>query len=197
MRIGIDFDNTIICYDRVFNHVGVEKGLIPEDIGLGKNRVRDYLRKAGREDDWTWLQGYVYGTRLSDATLYDGIESFVDYCGNGQIECVIISHKTRYPYSGDQYDLHQSAREFIDQQNLSLDVFFEPTKEEKVERIVALSCDWFIDDLPEFLQLPGFPEKICKILFDPLKNHGSLATDFKIAGSWEQILNMLKTERQC
>ena len=29
MRIGIDFDNTIACYDGVFHQAALERGLIP------------------------------------------------------------------------------------------------------------------------------------------------------------------------
>jgi hypothetical protein len=29
MRIGLDFDNTIICYDAVFASAAVERGLLP------------------------------------------------------------------------------------------------------------------------------------------------------------------------
>jgi hypothetical protein len=195
MRIGIDFDNTIICYDDIFNRVGVEKKLIPEDLEQGKNSVRDYLRKTGREEEWTWLQGYVYGARLFDTSLYKGVKPFLAYCGRQKIECVIVSHKTRYPYSGERYDLHQSALEFVRENHLELDLFFEQTQEQKVQRINLLQCDWFIDDLPEFLQLPGFSQNICKILFDPLKKYQGPDTHFQITNSWEQLLNLLKAAR--
>jgi hypothetical protein len=46
-------------------------------------------------------------------------------------------------------------------------VFFEITKDGKVARAVSLCCDMFIDDLPEILAMPGFPEGMRKILFDP------------------------------
>ena len=64
MRIGIDFDNTIACYDGVFHAAALERGLIPADLGRDKNSVRDHLNGAGRKDDFTELQGYVYGARM-------------------------------------------------------------------------------------------------------------------------------------
>ena len=64
MRIGIDFDNTIACYDGVFHAAALERGLIPAQLGRDKNSVRDYLNGAGRADDFTELQGYVYGARM-------------------------------------------------------------------------------------------------------------------------------------
>ena len=50
-RIGIDFDNTIVCYDDVFHEVAREQGLIPNDLPANKGAVRDHLRAIGREDD--------------------------------------------------------------------------------------------------------------------------------------------------
>ena len=61
MRIGIDFDNTIACYDGVFHAVAVERGLDPaEPRPRQEQRPRPPARQ-GREDDFTVLQGYVYG----------------------------------------------------------------------------------------------------------------------------------------
>lgn len=192
MKIGIDFDNTIICYDQVFNAVGIEKGLVPEGLHVGKGFVRDYLRKAGKEKEWVWLQGYVYGTRLSDATPYDGIHNFLKYCKSIEIECVIVSHKTIYPYSGDTYNLHNAAFEWIKEQHFGLETFFELTKENKVKRISELGCTVFIDDLPEFLTLPGFPVKLFKILFDPLKKYGETPSVNACATNWREILSIIK-----
>ena len=55
MRIGIDFDNTIACYDGVFHAAALERGLIPSELGRDKNSVRDHLNGAGRNDDFTEL----------------------------------------------------------------------------------------------------------------------------------------------
>jgi hypothetical protein len=192
MRIGIDFDNTIICYDRVFNTVGVEKGLVPESLEIGKGFVRDYLRKMGKEKEWIWLQGYVYGSRLSNAEPYDGFHEFLDYCRESRIECVIISHKTIHPYSGDTYNLHDAAHEWIKARNFGIQTFFELTKENKIKRINDLGCSVFIDDLPEFLNLPGFSEDLFRILFDPLHHHAGSSNGIRYATSWKEILLMIK-----
>jgi hypothetical protein len=46
---GIDFDNTIICYDRLFHQIALEGGLIPRDLPAEKNAGHDYLREQGRK----------------------------------------------------------------------------------------------------------------------------------------------------
>ena len=67
MVIGIDFDNTVVCYDEVFHRAARDWGLIPASFPSGKGRVRDYLRERGRDDDWTRLQGHVYGVTIGEA----------------------------------------------------------------------------------------------------------------------------------
>ncbi|MBU1340748.1 MAG: haloacid dehalogenase-like hydrolase [Proteobacteria bacterium] len=194
MRIGIDFDNTIICYDKAFNKAGVSCGLIPEDLPIGKGFVRDFLRNKGLEEKWIWLQGYIYGTRLCDATIYSGFRHFLDRCRKFKIECFIVSHKTVYPYSGDPYNLHEAAREWVLNERLEVETYFELTKENKIDRICKLGCTHFVDDLPEFLSLKGFPPAIEKILFDPKNMHIQTYPEMLRCGSWDEIINFLKLQ---
>jgi hypothetical protein len=191
MHIGIDFDNTIICYDQVFNRVGATLGLIPGNLENGKNNVRNYLRKRGQEDDWTRLQGYVYGRKLDQASLFDGVKPFLDYCRDHQVPCSIISHKTRFPYLGKPYDLRRAALTWIRDQGLTLPVFFESTQAKKLHRICHEQCTLFIDDLPEFLSLPGFPDRLVRVLFDPSGQQQAAAGAIQVR-SWNEILLMAK-----
>jgi hypothetical protein len=174
MRIGIDFDNTIACYDGVFHAAALERGLIPAALGTDKNAVRDHLNGSGRKHDFTALQGYVYGARMDLVSLHPGVEAFLAAAREGEHEVFVISHKTRTPILGPAYDLHEAARGFLRARGLVGDrlipedsVFFELTKEEKVGRVAATEVDVFIDDLPEILTAPGFPRRARRILFDP------------------------------
>jgi hypothetical protein len=176
MRIGIDFDNTIACYDGVFHAAALERGLIPADLARDKNSVRDHLNGSGRKDDFTELQGYVYGARMDLVSPYPGFAEFVGTARGAGHDLFIVSHKTKYPILGPQHDMHTSARDFLNARGLvgpgaaqidPAQVFFELTKDEKVARASALRCDMFIDDLPEILAMPGFPEGMRKVLFDP------------------------------
>lgn len=65
MRLGIDFDNTIVCYDELFHRVALEQGLIPADLPVNKSEVRNHLRRVGKEPLWTEMQGSVYGARMA------------------------------------------------------------------------------------------------------------------------------------
>jgi len=44
MHIGIDFDNTIVCYDQIFHEAAVERDLIQPNLPASKQVVRDALR---------------------------------------------------------------------------------------------------------------------------------------------------------
>lgn len=193
MIIGVDFDNTIVCYDRIFHSIAFEKSLIPENLPVNKGSVRDYLRQQNKEEVWTELQGYVYGARMLEADPFPEVYDFFAECREKNVSIFIISHRTRYPFLGEKYDLHQSAYfwlkkyGFLSKTNglLSSDrVFFELTKSAKLERIGAAKCDYFIDDLPEFLNEPEFPTTTKKILFDPNNQHSE--KDLMRISSWQQ-----------
>jgi len=72
MRIGIDFDNTLVRYDALFHRVALEEGLIPAGLPVNKNAVRDHLRAQGIEARWTEMQGTVYGARMAEAEAFPG-----------------------------------------------------------------------------------------------------------------------------
>src|ERR1700761_1905157 len=176
MRIGIDFDNTTACYDGVFHAAALERGLIPANLGSDKNAVRDHLNGHGRADDFTELQGYVYGARMDLASPYPGFGEFVTAARKAGHDLAIVSHKTRHPILGPRHDLHAAARGFLVERGLvgsgdgQIDpakVFFELAKEAKVARIAALGCEAFIDDLPEIFAAPDYPGATRRILFDP------------------------------
>lgn len=201
MLVGIDFDNTIVCYDSVFHKVAREKELIPPDLPVSKNRVRDHLRRLGKEELWTELQGYVYGARMLEATLFPGVLDFFDRCRYQGISVCIISHRTRYPFIGFSFDLHQAAMDWIkhygfyERAGISpKHVHFELTREEKLLCIKKEKCDSFIDDIPEFLADTNFPAGVRCILFDP-DNHCPLENRFTRAVSWEEISELIMGRR--
>jgi hypothetical protein len=178
--IGIDFDNTIVCYDALFHRVAVERGLMPASVPSCKGEVRGYLETRGQGDVWTELQGYVYGVRMAEAPAFPGVLEFFHSCREAGGPVCIISHKTRHPARGPRYDLHRAARQWLeangfhDLRGIGLPrerVFLEESQQAKVDRIARVGCTWFIDDLPELLLRPDFPAGVRRILFDPHAHH--------------------------
>lgn len=180
MILGVDFDNTIVSYDALFHRLAVEQGLVPAELPASKEQVRNHLRRVGREDDWTELQGYVYGARMAEALAFPGMHDFLRRCLTAGATVYVISHKTRTPFRGPAYDLHAAARGWLQQQGffaadgLGLPpehVFFETTLAGKLGRIAERGCTHFIDDLPELLAEPAFPTETQPVLFDPHRQH--------------------------
>jgi len=197
MILGIDFDNTIVCYDELFHKVALERGLLEDDVNKSKFSVREYLIGKDKEREWTALQGIVYGSRMSEATAFSGVLDVIASFKQRGFSTYIVSHKTRYPISGPMVDMHASARLWIEN-NLSIsgetifsedEIFFNETKEKKLGKIASLNCDVFIDDLPEILLSGKVPKKVSKILFDPANRHPHSLIYEKIQ-HWNDLINI-------
>jgi hypothetical protein len=193
--IGLDFDNTIVRYDGLFHRACVDKGLIPASVAASKSEVRDYLRAAGREDDWTEMQGEVYGARMAEAEAFPGVFDFMRACTRAGVRLAIVSHKTRYPYRGPRHDIHAAATGWLDLHRVfddpelglsRADVYFELSKAEKLARVATIGCDTFVDDLPEILTDAAFPREVQRVLFDPSGTIECAAADQRVS-SWNEL----------
>lgn len=198
MIIGVDFDNTIVCYDKVFHEIAVKKGLMPKNAPATKDDVRNYLRRHGKEDKWIELQGIGYGPEILNAEPFPGVMDFFMLCKKNKINVYIISHKTLHPFRGSKYNLHNYAQKWLQRHGFynpkiglsKKHVFFELTKEEKLKKIANLKCTHFIEDLPEFFAEKNFPKGVVKILFDP--NSRCKSKGFECAASWKEITEIIK-----
>lgn len=203
MHLGLDFDNTIVSYDALFHKVALEGGWITAEIPVSKVSVRDHLRESGREAIWTEMQGHVYGARMREATAYPGLINCLVWARGQGISVSIVSHKTKHPFIGEQYDLHEAARSWIDiyltdsigRLVLPEQVYFEATKDSKVKRIADIGCSVYVDDLPEILLHPAFPTNVKKILFDPDHHHQEQVQSLKRLTHWNEVKSCL--ELQC
>ena len=198
-RFGVDFDNTIACYDRVFHRVATQSDLFHGEAPPSKGEIRDTLRAQGRESDWVALQGMVYGPGMPGAEPFPGVKPFIAACVAGRVPVFIISHRTRRPESGAEFDLHAAAREWLEHQGFfeasevglsPQAVHFELTRKSKLEKIAECRCTHFVDDLPEFLGEAGFPPATRKILFDPRRSKDTRGGVTR-AASWAAIHEML------
>jgi hypothetical protein len=191
LRIGLDFDNTIVCYDRLFHLAARDVGLIPSYVPQNKNAVRDYLRAQCGEQEWIALQGEVYGRRMHEADPFPGLLAFLRQAKQADISLSIVSHKTRHPVLGEHWDLHECAREWLARHLApdliaASDIHFELTKDEKLARMARCGCDAFIDDLPEVLLAPGFPRNTAALLFDPADHFGEDGRYIRVR-SWSAV----------
>lgn len=176
MRIGLDFDNTIIRYDEVFRFAAIARGLIPPSFCGGKQAVRDAIRLLPEgEFSWQKLQGHIYGKGIGGAVPFDGLDRFLERAKARGDVVVVVSHKTEYGhFDPERVNLREAARAWMNAQRffdadghavLTDNVYFETTRAEKLARIAALGCHVFVDDLEEVLDDPAFPSDVRRILF--------------------------------
>jgi len=195
LRIGIDFDNTIIAYDEVFCAMAKSSGLLDPDFSGRKQAVRDAIRLLpDGELAWQRLQGQVYGKGIAGATLVAGVEGFLRRCSSERCAVAVVSHKTEYGhFDPERTNLRQAALDWMQTQGLFAgaqsipleNVYFESTRADKLRRIAALELTHFIDDLEEVLIDPGFPPDVERILFADGEQKG--AVPYIICPTWRNI----------
>lgn len=206
MRVGIDFDNTIVSYDEVMLRTAVEWGLVDSERAKGKKQVRDHLRNLpDGESHWRRLQTFAYGEGMAQAVPHRGVMDFLAYCRSRGIPLWIVSHKTEFNNFGPpSVNLREVAREWLSRQGFfnegvtgltSERVYFESTREEKVARITMLSPSYFIDDLEETFQEPGYPVSVGKIHYLPNHSHSTIGDAFH-AETWTQILDFIRSKQE-
>lgn len=194
---GVDFDNTLVSYDDIIYGTAIQQGLISPGIGKGKRDIRDRIRELpGGEIEWQRLQAIVYGTRMDEAKLIDGVQEFFEFCKRYQARTYIISHKTEFVMlDGMNINLRTAAlawmrkSRFFEDEGLGLsqqDVYFESTRSEKIQRIRSLRCTHFIDDLEETFLENSFPMNVERILYAPYMFHSSLQ-GIRVMSSWREI----------
>lgn len=197
MIVGLDLDNTIACFDRVFRSVAMRVGLVGPDVPADKKSVQRAVRAGSGEEAWTRLQGLVYGPHMVEAEPFPGVVDFCARASAAGVDLRVISHRTRQPVLGEPHDLHAAARRWLEDQGFHGragvrrdGVFLDVTREQKIDRIVATGCEVFIDDLAEVLQAPTFPQGVRRILFSPA-GAAPAEPGLEVAESWADVANLL------
>lgn len=169
MIIGLDFDNTIVCYDQAIAVLAERTFSLPDDVPRTKLGVRDHLRSIGEEEAWTRFQGELYGPGMSHAEPFPHAVEVIRELGRRGHSLAVISHRTRFPYLGERYDLHAFARGWIDAHlpDVLSSIAFHENKAEKIDAIGFAGCELFVDDLPEILLDRQFPASALGVLFAP------------------------------
>ncbi len=197
MIIGVDFDNTIIAYDKLFYGQARQRALIGATTPVDKTAVRDAVRRLHGDIAWQRLQGLVYGQLIGEAPPFEGVIDFFTACHEQGHKCCIVSHKTEYAsYDPSHTNLRAAAISWLRDNLLNRpgiamganEIFFEATRAAKIKRIRALGCSHFIDDLPEVLADPNMPGELTGILFR--RRTGSAQTS-PIFDNWYKIKQWL------
>ena len=195
--VGLDFDGTVASYDDLLHRLACERRLIDAACPVSKQVVRARVRRLPRGGvEWQRLRGLAHGPRMLEASLIDGVASFLSACRARAIPVCIVSHRTEYAsHDPTRTPLRPMALRWMERQGffaperfgIARDaVHFAATRGEKVERIRALGCTHFVDDLDETFREADFPGEVDRTLYAPLGRESSVpgVQSFR---SWKDI----------
>lgn len=188
--IGIDLDNTLVCYDALFHQLACEYGLIPSSVPPLKQLVREYIQQHSDDVAWQRLQALAYDARMGEAFLFPRALNVLQHWKEQGHQLVIVSHKTRSSVYAPKGNLHTAAIRFLEAAGvlecIGRDrIHFLPDRAEKVATIRRLGCGFFVDDLPEVFTDTGFPPLVHKVLLSAqaiTAPHGVL-----LCRNWEEV----------
>ena len=193
IRIGLDFDNTIVNYDETFREIALKLKIIPKKWIGSKIELRTYLIKKNDENLWKKLQGLVYGKYMSKAKINPGLKAFLLKSKILNAKVFIVSHKTIHGhYDKEKNLLRSSALKWIRKNKITYieKIYFESTILEKVRRIDKLKLNFFVDDLSLILNHEYFPKNTKKILYS--KNIPKIKNKKIIyAKTWSSVKNAI------
>jgi hypothetical protein len=203
MTVGLDFDNTLVDYDRAAFELARARNWIPASLSPTKTAVRDCLRASAEGDlRWQYLQGALYTHGLDRAVLPPGVADCVLARRAAGDRIVIVSHKTEFAHhNGHGVNLREAALAWMTRQQFfaddglgfgQADVYFAARRDEKIARIDALGCDWFVDDLPELFAEPAFPASTQRILYAPHGAPAELPDTVRVAADWPAVGRLLE-----
>ena len=146
MRIGFDFDNTIVDYDLVFTQIANELNL--EYLGSPKNSIKNYYEvELGQPNSWKKIQFKVYCELISKIAPSEKFISLLNWLINNNHDIFIVSHKTQnIKINNKNLNLRQPAKKWIED-NIPIfnkeRIFFESSAIAKIRKIKSLNLDFF------------------------------------------------------
>ena len=173
MRIGFDFDNTLIEYQDLFYKEALKHGFVKGEENPTKSIIRKHFVDIKKEEIFTQIQAEVYGRSIEKGIISNDLVSVMNKLHNEGHKIFIVSHKTIYPFSGQKYNLREAALKWLMKQIIygknkpinRENIYFESTKEEKIKRIEQLNIEIYIDDLLEIVTMLN--PNIVGLLYDP------------------------------
>lgn len=172
-KFGFDLDNTLIDYS---NSVAE----YCDANSLKECKTIDDLRTLLRSTDtsgrlWQEAQGWLYTDGLNFAHPGLGAVGLCEYLKANEFELLIVSHKTTHTpdFCGGK-PLREVASKWVAEGELSAYfpdmsmIHYESTRKLKIARIQALNLNYFVDDLKEVFQEPGYPKEVTSFLLQDL-----------------------------
>ena len=168
-KFGFDLDNTLIDYSK-----SVEEYCNVNSLEECKtiNDLRGLLRTTDASGRlWQEAQGWLYTDGLNFAQPGFGAVGLCEYLKTNEYELQIVSHKTTHTpdFCGGK-PLREVASKWVAGSDLAAFfpdnsmIHYESTRKLKIARIQALDLNYFVDDLKEVFQEPGYPKEVVSFL---------------------------------
>ena len=76
IKLGIDLDNTIICYDELIYDLAKKKFPRINFIRNSKSKkvIKNEIIKIYGNEQWTKLQSIIYGKKILEAKVFNGFK---------------------------------------------------------------------------------------------------------------------------
>ncbi|MEK7233793.1 MAG: hypothetical protein AAB268_08250 [Elusimicrobiota bacterium] len=170
LRLGLDFDNTVIRYDDVFRRLASRRGWLKGSSARTKDAVKALLlAEDGNDLRWQALQAEVYGSAIDSARFFPGCLDFLKRAAASGHEIFIVSHKSKTSHFDPSVRLRDAALRWMKKNARGLirsgNIRFADDRDQKILLITALKLDLFIDDLAPVLTHPAFPKATARLHF--------------------------------
>ena len=193
MRIGIDFDNTIVDYNSLVYDISTRNNLINKGFDKDKKKIKESLILKGKEIEWRNIQSLIYGKEIFKAKLFNNFTDFIMESRKKNYFLQIVSHKTEFsnltrknPNLREMAIAWMKKNEFFSKLGFKLsDIHFESTREEKIKLINSIGFDYFIDDLEEVFLNKKWSKNIKPILLN--KELKEKSKNIMLCNSWKKI----------
>ena len=95
--IGIDFDNTIVCYESIFQDLAEKNNWIQSENKLTKRDTKDrILDLKNGIVKWKTIQSIVYSDLISNAIPMQGVFEFIKKCNIHNVDVYIVDEFIEY-----------------------------------------------------------------------------------------------------
>lgn len=169
MRIGVDFDNTIV------NTFQVSKKYL--DMYMPKNTLKSYHELAKDKEIDFFSKNSISIT--NDLSINKGFKKFLSFCKKNDIKVILIS-KRGYNFE----PLVEATYKFLEKNNIHFDeVYCKITS--KGEFCKLNDIDLMIDDLDiELKKVEDYGIRVLK--------YGSKSDKYEYALSWNEVLEFIQ-----
>jgi hypothetical protein len=168
-RLGFDLDNTLIDYS-----ISVQKFCEQNSLKEFRNMIdlRKFLRETDQSGNkWQLAQEWLYTDGLTYAQTAPGAITLCNYLALNGFQMFIVSHKTIFtPLAFGNKPLREFATNWIKASKLAVyfseneNIYYEASREQKIERIIKLDLAFFVDDLIEVFLEPNYPKMVKSFL---------------------------------